>query len=503
LSKQITRNENLFELGKTLSHQTDFQEILRLVALKSSQLLQADQALILMVNPDTRQTIKTVIRDGKSSEVENYREIHTNIGGWILHYKKSFVSKNIQKDKTFSKGIFENVDIQSVIGVPLIVENVIIGTLILLFKKSPSSVNPEAVELLENIATISAPFLRNVQKIRQYFDETMSDSTLIEKYKNAGLIGNDPKFLELLHAIEAVTKCDVRVLLDGKTGTGKELIARAIHQFSIRSESPFIAMDCGAIPASLVESELFGHKRGAFTGANSDRQGMFLEANGGTLFLDEINNLPYEMQSKLLRVLQEGEVRPIGSDKSIKTDIRIITASSTPLKILVDKEKFRKDLFFRLSVYPICIPDLNERQEDIVLLANHFLTLYNGQQNKKVEHFHEEVIDFMKHRNWQGNIRELENFVERLVTVASADVSVIETSLFPPDLQVELETYRSEVSASQKSTPIKDQLSRYEAEIIKKALIDNDWNQSKAARQLHTSEGNIRNKINQFNIRKD
>lgn len=503
MSKENINKEVLFELAKTLSHSTDFKEILRLVAHRSSQLLKADQALILMVNPDTRETIKTVIKNGKSSEQENYKEIHKNIGGWIIHHKKSFSSKDIQKDKRFVKGLFEESNVKSVIGVPLIIEDIIIGTLILLYKNSSDLVTSDSIEYLENLAAISAPFLRNVQKIRQYFDATLKESTLIQKYNDAGLLGKSPEFIELLHAIEAVTKCDVRVLLDGKTGTGKELIARAIHQFSSRAEAPFIALDCGAIPTPLIESELFGHKRGAFTGANSDRQGMFLEANGGTLFMDEINNLPYEMQSKLLRVLQDGEVRPIGSDKSIKTDIRIIAASSMPLKILVDNEKFRQDLFFRLSVYPIYIPDLNERQEDIALLANHFIKFYANQHNKKIDHFHEEVTDFIKQRNWEGNIRELENFIERLVTIAPPGISIIDSSLFPPDLQKELENYKTKISESAQSTPIKEQMDKFEAELIKNALIENDWNQSKAARQLDTSEGNIRNKMSQFNIRKD
>lgn len=502
MSLQNTNKEDLFELAKILSHQTDFQEILRLVALKSSQLLRADQALILMVNPDTRETIKTVIKNGKSTEQDNHREIHTNIGGWIIHYKKSFLSKDIHKDKIFSKGIFDNVDVKSVIGVPLIVENIIIGTLILLYKKSSDSVRSEAVELLENIAAISTPFLRNVQKIRQYFDTTISESTLIQKYKTTGLIGKDSKYIELLHAIEAVAKCDARVLLDGKTGTGKELIARAIHHFSSRAESPFIAIDCGAISESLVESELFGHKRGAFTGANSDRPGMFVEANGGTLFLDEINNLPYDMQSKLLRVLQDGEVRPIGSDKSVKTDIRIITASSMPLKSLVDQDKFRQDLFFRLSVYPIYIPDLNERQEDIAPIANHFLAFYAKRQNKKAANFHEEVIDFIKQRNWQGNIRELENFVERLVTISPQNALEIAVESFPADLKEEFHQLSEKRLSRNYEVSLKEKVREYEAELIKATLIKCNWNQSETARRLKTSEKNIRYKMNQLNIKK-
>ena len=502
MQKQIKNNDYLIELAKTLSHQTDFQEILRLVAHRASQLLSADQVLILLVNPDTRETIKTVIKNGKSADHENHRDINTNIGGWIINYRKSFLSKEIHTDKRFSKGIFKNVAVKSVVGVPLVVENVVIGTLILLYKNSSESVNQKAIEVLENIAAVSTPFLRNVQKIRHYFDTTISESSLIQKYKNAGLIGKDKKFLELLHAIEAVTKCDVRVLLDGKTGTGKELIAKAIHQFSARAEAPFIAIDCGAIPAALIESELFGYKRGAFTGANSDRQGIFLEANAGTLFMDEVNNLPYDMQSKLLRVLEDREIRAIGSDKTMKTDIRIIAASSTPLKMLVDRGKFRQDLYFRLSVYPVYIPDLNEREDDIALLANHFLAIYAKQQNKQARHFNEEIIDFMKQRVWQGNIRELENFVERLVTIAPNDAPNITVEYFPSDLNEEFGQFRETQSNYFPETSLKGKVQEYEARLIKQTLIECKWNQSEAARRLKTSEKNIRYKIQQLDIHK-
>jgi DNA-binding NtrC family response regulator len=352
------------------------------------------------------------------------------------------------------------------------------------------------------MAALSAPFLRNVQKIRQYFHPLIPESSLILKYKNAGLYGKSSRYIELLHAIEAATKCEVRVLLVGKTGTGKELISRAIHKFSSRANFPFIAIDCGAIPNTLLESELFGHKRGAFTGAHSDRQGLFLEANGGTLFMDEINNLPYDMQSKLLRILEEGEVRPVGSDKSFKTNVRIITAASTPLKKLVDNNLFREDLFYRLHVYPIYVPDLSDRQEDIPILADHFLNQYAKQQNKNLQNFHEVTIDFIKQKNWDGNIRELENFIERIVTVAPPDASSIDPSFFPKEVQKELENFRLKINASMKSTPLKDQINKYEGEIIKKTLIECNWNQSEAARRLNTSEKNIRYKMEKLNIRK-
>jgi transcriptional regulator with GAF, ATPase, and Fis domain len=502
LSQQSIQNEDIIEFAKILGQQTDFQEVLRLVAHKATQFLKADLALILMLNPDTRETVKTIIKDGKHIDQKEYRDIHIHIGGWIVNNSKPFFSQNIQKDNRFVKGLFDKVPIKSVAGVPLIIEGIIIGALILLYKNPQDFVNASLMKYLQNIASISVPFLRNVQKIRSFFDSTPPEASLLLKYKNAGLYGKSPKFIEMLNAIEAAAKCDVRILLDGKTGTGKELVARAMHQFSSRADCPFIAIDCGAIPGNLLESELFGHKRGAFTGAHSDRQGLFLEANGGTLFMDEINNLPYDMQSKLLRVLEDGVIRPIGSNKAIKTNVRIIAASSIPLKNLVEDNLFREDLFFRLHVYPIYIPELSERLEDVPLLAGHVIQQYAKQQNKNAQNFHEEVIEFIKQRSWNGNVRELENFVERLVTLAPNDVSIIDPESFPDDLGKELTEFRKRQKHHRPAESLKGQVEDFEAQLIKQTLIDCNWNQSEAARRLETSEKNIRYKMEKLNIQK-
>jgi transcriptional regulator with GAF, ATPase, and Fis domain len=502
LIQNTSQNIDLFELAKILTQQTEFQEVIKLVAQKSAQLMKADLSLILMLNPDTRGTVITIIKEGKLLEQKEYRDVHIHVGGWIVSKGRSFLSNDIQIDDRFSKGLFKQVPFKSAVGVPLISEGIIVGALILLYKISLNSADDNTVKSLENIAAITAPFLRNVQKIRQYFKSSISESDLSLKYNSAGLYGKSNKFIELLHSIEAATKCDTRVLLIGKTGTGKELIAKAIHRFGSRATGPFIPLDCGAIQANLLESELFGHKRGAFTGADSDRQGLFLAANGGTLFMDEVNNLQPEMQAKLLRVLEEGEIRSVGSDKPHKVDVRIITASSVPLKSLVEENKFREDLFYRLYVYPIYVPDLKERQEDIPILANHFLQKYAKQQKKSTQHFHDEVMSFIKQRTWEGNVRELENFVERLVTLVEKNDLTIDANKLPTDLDKELKEFRKKQNQIKPSESLKEQVDSFETQLIKRTLVECDWNQSEAARRLNTSEKNIRYKMEKLNIKK-
>ena len=235
----------------------------------------------------------------------------------------------------------------------------------------------------------------------------------------SGLIGSSPNFLDVVEQLGTVAPVDCAVLIQGETGTGKEVIARAIHNASARRQQRFVAINCAAIPASLIESELFGHERGAFTGALTPRIGRFQSADGGTLFLDEIGEMPIELQPKLLRVIQGQEFERLGSSQTTRVDVRIIAATNQNLEQMVAERRFRMDLYYRLNVFPILLPPLRERASDIPLLVGHFLRTIGGRYGKSIDHVSDDVMSAIMSYDWPGNIRELENFIERSVILTN------------------------------------------------------------------------------------
>jgi formate hydrogenlyase transcriptional activator len=232
------------------------------------------------------------------------------------------------------------------------------------------------------------------------------------------IIGHSRALRDVLQQVDLVASTDSTVLIQGETGTGKELIARAIHQRSYRKNAPFITLNCAAVPATLIESELFGHERGAFTGAVMQRIGRFEAANGGTLFLDEISEIPLDLQVKLLRVLQEREFERLGSSRTTRVNVRVVAATNRDLSRMISEQEFRADLYYRLSVFPITLPALRERREDIPMLVRHFMRRYADQLNKPVEEIRPEILDTMMAYDWPGNVRQLQNFVEHGVIVS-------------------------------------------------------------------------------------
>ncbi len=306
------------------------------------------------------------------------------------------------------------------------------------------------------------------------------------------IIGSSAALQRVLDLADRVAKSSSAVLITGETGTGKELVARRLHDRSSRREAPFIAVNCSAISSTLIESELFGHARGAFTGADRERPGLFAAAHGGTLFLDEIAELPVELQPKLLRVLQEGEVRRVGDTRSRKIDVRILAATARALQKEIAAGAFREDLYYRLAVVDIHLPPLRERPEDIAVLARHFLERFAARERRAPPEFDAEVIALLREQQWPGNVRELQNFVEKMLIFCRGNR--IDSSSLPGEIR-----RRGRVNEGDFS--LKSATARLEREFIQKALAATGGNRTQASRLLEISLRNLQYKMEEYHLR--
>lgn len=328
-------------------------------------------------------------------------------------------------------------------------------------------------------------------------EENILQKRRIENLFDASrIVGRSLKMKQVLETVAMVAPTEATVLILGESGTGKELIANALHQGSSRSEKRFIKVNCAALPETLLESELFGHEKGAFTGAVGRRPGRFELADGGTIFLDEIGEMTLATQSKLLRVLQEREFEPLGSTRTVKVDIRIVTASNRILREEVRKGNFREDLFYRLNVVPIMLPPLRERREDIPLLIEHFLNTYNDKNSRNLLGFHPRALDAIMRYSWPGNIRELENVVERSVILSKDDY--VPFSELPEAIRGASGDQLSE-QAREGIRPGMT-IREMEKELIIKTLEDNDGNRTRAARVLGITRRTLQHKIKEYDL---
>ncbi|MCE9548396.1 MAG: sigma-54 dependent transcriptional regulator, partial [Planctomycetia bacterium] len=334
----------------------------------------------------------------------------------------------------------------------------------------------------------------------------------------AGLIGNGPAMREVYRLTRQVARSNASVLLLGETGTGKELIAKAVHDLSPRSGGPFVRVNCGALSESLLESELFGHVRGSFTGAVGNRTGRFEAAHTGTIFLDEINSTTPKLQVKLLRVLQEREFERVGDTQTVRVDTRVIAASNRDLLDEVEAERFREDLYYRLNVVPIRLPPLRERREDIMSLVTHFLRIYSDLNERFVVHVDPQAAEALTDYHWPGNVRELQNYIERAVVLADSDeltVQLLPPSVATPTAQprakrgqpVDLETLTGEViqAGLSLSGPNEDNLynkivNRVERELIAQVMAACDNVQTKAATRLGINRNTLHKKLKEYGL---
>ncbi len=315
---------------------------------------------------------------------------------------------------------------------------------------------------------------------------------LKEKYDFSQIIGNSSPMRQVYDQVTKVARSNATVLLRGESGTGKELIAHSLHYNSLRSKKPFIKVNCAALPETLIESELFGHERGAFTGADRRKKGRFEMADGGTLFLDEIGDLPPQTQIKLLRVLQEREFERLGGSETLKVNVRLITATNKNLEEEIAGGNFREDLYYRLNVFTIFLPALRERKADILMLAEHFLAKYEREHHKEIKRISTPAIDMLTSYHFPGNVRELENAIERAVLVC--DEQVIHGHHLPPTLQT------AEVSGTVTQVSLVSAVEAYEKDLIADALKSSRGNVAKAARMLDSTERIIAYKIKRYGV---
>jgi Nif-specific regulatory protein len=405
-------------------------------------------------------------------------------------------------DRTQARSDEDNV---AFLCVPIIYEDEVIGTMSIDRKKGPDTDLERDFHLLETVANILADavsvIFKDIEERERLLDENRRLKLELDKnLRPANIAGNCSAMRSVYAMISQVAESTATVLIRGNSGTGKELIARAIHNASPRKSRPFIVVNCAALPENLIESELFGHEKGSFTGATTRRTGRIEAADTGTIFLDEIGDLSQPMQVKLLRFLQERTFQRIGSNEERKVDVRILAATSRDLEKMMNENEFREDLYYRLNVFPIHLPDLQERRSDIMLLADHFLEKYNKVYGKSVKRISTPAINMIMSYHWPGNVRELENCIERAVLTATDDV--IHGYNMPPSLQTGQATNTATIRADS-NADFTTLVASFERELIVDALKIKRGNVAAAARHLGSTQRIIHYKIQKMGINPD
>jgi len=345
---------------------------------------------------------------------------------------------------------------------------------------------------LEVIGGLAAKFMW--QLIEERIKSKAMSETIRARYSFENMVGKNDKMQTIYDLIPKIAKTNATVLIEGESGTGKELVAHSIHQHSSREDKPFIRVNCAALAESLLESELFGHVRGAFTGAVAHKLGRFELADGGTLFLDEIGDINPVTQVKLLRAVQEGEIEKVGDSRRIKVDVRIVAATNKDLKKAVAAREFRQDLYYRLRVVPIHLPPLRERKDDIPLLVEHFIHRFNKEMGRKVSRIAPEAMDMLMAYDFPGNIRELENMIEHVMVFCSEDV--FEAEHLRKDIQI------TKVDVMETVVEGEDPMQAMEQELIAKVLEQTQWNYKKTAEKLKMSRTTLWRKLKRYGLSK-
>jgi Nif-specific regulatory protein len=493
----------LFEISRKLHAVRNIKEDLDAILQTIAQYLSAERVIITILN---RENSNIFIERGygitKEAKSRGVYKIGEGVIGRVVKSGEPVVIPKILKDNTYlnrtkSKLLTSDRRHITFICVPVKVEDTITGTLSVDVAFNEKENHEETVRLLTIIGSMVAQFVRirqdRLEEIERLKEENLNlHIELKGKFIPNNIVGNSGKMREVYKLIEKVAATNATVLIRGESGVGKEIIADAIHYNSPRADFPLIKVNCSALPEGLIESELFGHEKGAFTGAENQRKGRFELAEGGTIFLDEIGDLPATTQVKLLRTLQEKEYERVGGSDTMKTNVRIVTATNRNLEELIDKEEFREDLFYRLDVFPIYIPPLRERINDIPALVDHFIQKCNKENSTEIKRISSSAIDMLMVYHWPGNVRELENCIER-AAIMSTD-GVIRSHNLPPTLQT------ATSSSTQLTGTLEVILGKVEKQLIIETLLQTRGNLAKAASHLGITERIIGLRTKKYDI---
>jgi Nif-specific regulatory protein len=487
--KTIEEITLLYEISETLNEHLELKKALYKVLDILSNSLNMVRGTVTILNP-VRNEINIEVAHGISrSAVERVKyKLGEGITGRVIQTGKAVSIPKISEEphflnRTATRKIKLDQEL-SFICVPVKKDNQVIGALSVDRPYEEDFPLQKGEKLLSVVATMIARHAINLENIRMEKEQLRKENArlrneLENKYRFTNIVGNSNKMRDVFQMISQVSRSNATVLIRGESGTGKELVASSIHYNSHRAKSPFVKVNCAALPINLIESELFGHEKGSFTGAINKKLGKFEIADKGTLFLDEIGSIGLDVQVRLLRVLQEREFERVGGHKTIKADVRIIAATNKNLEEAVEEESFRGDLYYRLNVFPIYLPPLRERKTDILLLSDHFLEKYSKENSKEIRRFSTPAIDMLMAYHWPGNVRELENCIERAVLLC--EEGVIHSYHLPPTLQTGAE------SDTLPAQSMEDAVANLEREMIIDALKNTRGNITNAAKLLKTT----------------
>jgi len=473
--------ETLIELNALInSDYSESRTLLTRILESATRLTDGEASSLLLVSPETERLYFEISLGSKGEEVQKFSLAKgEGIAGWVFEHNRSLIVNDVSSDPRFYSDIGKKVGFttQRILAVPMRVRNECVGVIEIINKQSGRDFDEEDRLWLEVFANQAALAIQNAKSFEQARNEisSLQDQIATDRGYHT-FVGSSKAIREKLDLVARVAQTDSSVLILGESGVGKELFAEQIHLQSKRADKPLVRVNCAALPEPLLESELFGHVKGAFTDASSNRRGRFELADGGTIFLDEIVELPLPIQAKMLRVIQQRTFERLGSSEPVTVDVRIIAATNRDIEQAVDSGAFRNDLYYRLNVLPLQIPPLRQRQEDIPELATFFLQRFRRETKKTVRGFTDAAMETLLSYTWPGNVRELENAVERAVVICSDEY------IAPSDLVLQNSAGASDDGYAER--PLKEATTLFKKHFIEGALRSHAWNQTETAKVL-------------------